>query len=293
MTAAFDRRLTPARPDLAAAHLAGRVEAARFAEPVAMTVTAPLADMRPTPDAAARLDTQLLHGERIAAYEIGDTWVWAQAATDGYVGYVPRAALAEAGAEPTHRVIAAAAHVYPIPDIKAPPLARLPGPALVAVVQTVEAKGSSNSMAGLAGGGFVPSGQLMALTERAPDWVAVAEEMTGTPYLWGGRSRDGLDCSSLLQLALAAAGQAFPRDSDMQAAAVTPLAPGTPLARGDLVFWRGHVGVMLDGEMLLHANAWHMAVAAEPLAEATRRITAAGDGAITATCRLDLAAPLR
>ncbi|MEL6208473.1 MAG: NlpC/P60 family protein, partial [Pseudomonadota bacterium] len=194
------------------------VEAARFAEPVAMTVIAPIADLRPTPDEDARLDTQLLHGEGVAAYEIGAHWAWVQAATDGYVGYVPCAALGPATAPPTHRVSAAAAHVYPVADIKAPPVARLPGAARLAVTDTVAAKGSSNAMAMLAGGGFVPRGQIMPLETLAPDWVAEAEAMLGAPYLWGGRSRDGLDCSALLQLALAAAGHAFPRDSDMQLA---------------------------------------------------------------------------
>lgn len=285
---AFDRRLTPARPDLAAARLRGQVRAARFAEPIAMTVTAPVADMRPAPDPAARLDTQLLHGEAVAAYEIGDDWVWAQAETDGYVGYLPRAALTLGATAPSHRVIAAAAHIYAEPDIKAAVLARLPGSALLAVAEQVGGRGTSNTMARLATGGYVPSGQIRPIDSPAADWVAVAEGMMGVPYLWGGRSGDGLDCSSLLQLALAAAGHAFPRDSDMQAAAAPVLSADTPLRRGDLVFWRGHVGVMLDAQTLLHANAFAMQVAAEPLAAAAPRIAAAGDGPITQHARLAL-----
>ncbi|MEO0819196.1 MAG: NlpC/P60 family protein [Pseudomonadota bacterium] len=276
-----DRRTTPARGDLAAAHLRGRVEAERFADPVAMTVAAPLADMRPRPEPAARLDTQLLAGERVAAYEIGADWVWAQAETDGYVGYVPRAALAEPGARATHRVATRAAQIYAEPDIKAPVLARLPAPAGVAVAA------KEDRFAVLAGGGYMPLAQLAALTAPAGDWVAEAAGYLGAPYLWGGRSADGLDCSALVQLSLAAAGHAAPRDSDMQEAALgRALPPEADLLRGDLVFWRGHVGVMEDAETLLHANAFHMSVAREPLKAAQIRILEAGDGEITALRRL-------
>lgn len=286
---AFDRRLTPARPDLAAAHLRGRVEAGRFAEAVAMAVTAPLADMRPAPDEGASLDTQLLHGERVAVYEIARDWAWGQAETDGYVGYLPRSALGPAGPAPTHRVAARAAQVYPEPALKRPATTRLPWPARVAVAGAVRAANTSAPFARLAdGSGYVPLPLLAPLDAPAPDWVALCEGLAGTPYLWGGRSGDGLDCSSLIQLALDVAGRPFPRDSDLQAEArAEALAPDAPLSRGDLVFWRGHVGVMLDAERLCHANAFHMAVAVEPLPDAMTRIEAAGEGTPTARRRLD------
>ncbi|MEM6487941.1 MAG: C40 family peptidase [Pseudomonadota bacterium] len=287
MTAvAFDRRLTPARPDLAAEHLRGTVDAPRYAAPTALAVIAPLADMHPAPGVDGPPDTQLVLGERVAAYEIGEAWVWAQAAADGYVGYLARSALGQPGPEPTHAVAASHAHVYAEPAVRRSPVARLPWPARVTMADTVPATGASRPWARLAGGGFVPLGQLAPLDGTAPDWVAVAEARLGTPYRWGGSSGDGIDCSALIQRALAAAGIAFPRDSDQQRDHGPLLAPDTPPRRGDLVFWPGHLGVMLDATRLLHANAFHMAVAAEPLVEAAARIAAVEGSAILGLRRL-------
>ena len=113
------------------------------------------------------------------------------------------------------------------------------------------------------------------------DAAGVALRFLGAPYLWGGRESLGLDCSGLVQQALAACGKACPRDTDMQAGIGVAVAPGD-LARGDLVFWKGHVGMMLDAERMVHANGHHMATVVEPLAEAIARIEAAGYGPPTA-----------
>lgn len=283
-----DPRLTLARPELAAVALQGTVQATRYAMPVAMRVIAPTAPLMRRPADAGGLDSELLTGERFDVLDTADGWCWGQSALDGYVGHVPAAALAPDGPAPTHRVAALMAHRYPAADIKTRPEAVLSFGARLAVAGTSGARGTRAPMARLATGGYVIAHHLEPLSAPAPDWVSAARRLIGVPYLWGGRSSFGVDCSSLVQLAMQAAGLNCPRDSDMQAAGLgTTLAPGTPPRRGDLVFWRGHVGVMLDETGLLHANAHHMAVAAEPLAEAVARIEANGGGPVTRHARLD------
>lgn len=277
-----DRRLTPARPDLAARHLAGAVEAARFVDPTRCRVTAPSAPMRAVPDPAAPGDTELLHGEEVAVYEIAGPWAWGQAGLDGYVGYLPAAAVActEVPA-PTHRVATLWANLYARPVLKSPGFAALPFSARIAIAE------EQGGFARIAPETWLALGQLAPLAAPEPDWVAVAERFVGAPYLWGGRSPAGLDCSALVQLARQAAGYACPRDSDMQAELGRALAPSEALRRGDLVFWRGHVATMLDGRRIVHANGYHMATVIEPLAEAAARIEAAGGGPVNRRARLD------
>lgn len=278
-----DRRVTPARPDLAARHLAGTIAAARFADPMPHRVLAPSAPMRATPDPAAAWDTELLHGEEMAVYEIAGPWAWGQAALDGYVGYVPAAALdAAAGKVPTHRVRTLWTNVYDRPVLKSAPVAALPFASRVAVAETRDRFARIVQ-------GWVPASHLAPLGRPEPDWVAIAERFVGVPYLWGGRSPMGIDCSGLLQLARQAAGHQCPRDSDMQAGIGRALGAHDVLQRGDLVFWRGHVAVMLYGTHIVHANGHHMSTVVEPLAEAASRIEAQGGGPITRRARLDAA----
>jgi cell wall-associated NlpC family hydrolase len=286
-----DRRLTPARPDLAARHLAGAVEATRFADPTRCRVTACSAPMRAAPDPSAPFDTELLHGEEVAVYEITGPWAWGQAVLDGYVGYLPAPSVAcpsLSGGEtppPTHRVATLWANLYARPALKSPPFAALPFAARVAVAE------ERDGFAQVAPETWAAVRQLAPVAVPEPDWVAVAERFVGTPYLWGGRSPAGLDCSALVQLARQSAGHACPRDSDMQAALGRPLADGEELRRGDLVFWRGHVAVMLDAHRIVHANGHHMATVVEPLAEAVARIERTGGGPLTRCARLDEPAP--
>jgi hypothetical protein len=280
----FDGRLTPARPDLAARHLAGLVEAARFADPAPCRVTATAAPMRATPDPSAPFDTELLHGEEIAVYEIAGPWAWGQSVMDGYVGYVPAASVACTQApQPTHRVATLWANLYARPALKSPPFAALPFAARVAISDEREGFGR------IAPETWLCLRHVMPLGLPAPDWVAVAERFLGAPYLWGGRTPVGLDCSALVQLARQAAGFACPRDSDMQATIGRELGADDTLLRGDLVFWRGHVAVMLDPVRIVHANGHHMATVIEPLDAAAARIEASGGGPITRRTRLDAA----
>ena len=279
-SSAFDRRLTPARPDLAAAHLRGAIEATRFVEGVAKRIVAPSAPLQRAPDASVSLDTEALHGEEAVVYEEGAEWAWVQLTRDGYVGYLPSSALGS-GLAPTHRVAAVRTHAYPGPSIKAPPRFALPLGALVAIMRF------EGDFAVAADGAHYFARHLAPIDSVEPDFVAVAEKFLEAPYLWGGRTWEGLDCSGLTQTALTAAGRPCPRDTDMiEAALGAPLAAEAPLERGDLVFWKGHVGIMRDAATLIHANGFHMKVVSEPLVEARARIAEKGGGAVTSISAL-------
>lgn len=274
MAADLDPRLNAFRPDLADVQLKGTITAERFVEASPGQISWALVPMRGRPSATAALDNEVHFGERVAVFDVTDGWAWVQLVRDRYVGYVPAAAVSQDVLEPSHRVSALGTFVYPTADIKAPPIMTVPLGAELTIV------GSDDRFARLIKGGHVVVRHISPIGRAVRDFVAVAERFIGVPYLWGGRSRIGIDCSGLLQVALEAAGHACPRDSDMQQAALGTdvLIPEDHegLERGDLVFWKGHAGVMVDGAMLLHANAHHMAVAVEPLSVAVDRIAKAG-----------------
>jgi cell wall-associated NlpC family hydrolase len=270
---AFDPRVTPARADLAAKHLEGKVTAARYVEGRVYDAIEPQTPLRREPRPDASLDTEALKGERVTIYDAnGEGWAWGQLAADGYVGWLPENALALPGPAPTHKVTALRTLVFPGPSIKLPPLEALPFGARLAIARI------EDRMAVMQSGGHVPAAHLAPLDENESDFVAVAERFLGTPYLWGGKTALGLDCSGLVQVALTACGVSCPRDSDMQEEALGTAVTADPstLKRGDLVFWKGHVAIVRDRGSLLHANAFHMAVAIEPMAEAVVRVRNAG-----------------
>jgi cell wall-associated NlpC family hydrolase len=281
---AFDPRVTPARKDLAAKHLEGHVEAERFVEGVVREVIEAQAPLRRTRDLDAPLDTEALRGERVTIYEEdGEGWCWGQLCSDGYVGWLPARALGRAGRDPTHWVAALRTLAFPGPSIKQAPLMSLSFGSRVAVMRR------EPGFAVLHSGECIPAQHLAEIGTVEPDFVAVAERFVGAPYLWGGKTSLGIDCSGLVQVAVTAAGIACPRDSDMQeralGASIAQSADACDFQRGDLIFWKGHVAIVRDGETLVHANAYHMAVAIEPIAEAIRRIAAAGS-AVTSVRRL-------
>ena len=267
----LDPRLNAYRPDLAAAELRGKVEAAHFVEPVLHQVVHGQAPVRRGPRHDAPLDTEALFGERVKVFEIdGEGWAWGQLATDNYVGYLPAAALVKAGPEPTHKVAALRTHAFPGPDIKLPPFVALPFGARVPV--TKEERGFAVTVAGR----YLPPSHLAPIDGKERDFVAVAERFAGTPYLWGGKTSLGIDCSGLVQVSLQAAGVDCPRDTYMQEAHFTNDVALTDLKRGDLIFWKGHVAIARDAQSIIHANAHHMMVAIEPTAAAVERIKKAG-----------------
>ncbi len=267
----LDPRLHAYRPDLADTRLQERVQAPNYAAGTLAQIIDPIASLRREPRFDATLDTESLLGETVTLFEEYEGWAWVQLARDGYVGYMPSEGLTPRIVAPTHRIAALRTYIYPEPDGKTPPLALLRLNALVT------AAGVEGKFIALAGGGYVFAGHTAPVGEAHRDFVAVAEAFLGAPYLWGGRTSVGLDCSGLVQLAVEAAGHQAPRDADMQAAELGHvLDPDAPLRRGDLVFWEGHVGIMTSGTAFLHANAFHMAVEREPFAEAKRRIQEAG-----------------
>lgn len=271
MTASYDRRITAARPDLAAAHLKGVIAAERYREGRVKQVTQSFVGLRSGAGDEAMLETQLLFGELFTVYELKNGWVWGQAALDSHVGYAPADAFGEPGEPPTHRVTTGATPLLMAPDVKQPSRTILPMNAKLHVAE------DAGRFSRLAGGFYVFSAHIAPLQTHAPDWVAVTDVFVGAPYLWGGKTYAGMDCSGLIQTALEAAGILAPRDTDlMENALGLPIALDAPLGRGDLIFWKGHMGAMLDEARLIHASAYAMQVVIEDFAAARVRIQADG-----------------
>ena len=270
----LDRRLNAFRPDLADMRLRERVEAERFVEGVSARIAVPVADMFSEPAEGTGLSTQLLLGDEVLIFERSNGFAWVQAVRDSYVGYVALSSLGEALPAPTHMVSAPRTFIYPGPDLKRPRRESLSLGSSVRVVDFVENRGTR--YATLGGGAFIVASHLAPVGEKAADYVSVAETLLFTPYLWGGSSAFGIDCSGLVQLSMRRVGRDAPRDSDMQAGSLgDAFEPGQDLSglqRGDLVFWKGHIGIMTDAENLLHANGHTMMVSREPIHDAVERI---------------------
>ena len=273
--AGYDPRVTPARPDLAAKYLEGKVDPARFVEGALCEIIAPQAPVRRAPSHDASLETEALKGERVTVYEDnGEGWCWGQLGADGYVGWLPSAVLAAPGPAPTDKVAVLRTLAFPGPSIKLPPVEALSLGCTLAVAKR------EGDFAITAAGLYLPARHLAPLGTVEKDFVAVAERFVGVPYLWGGKTSFGLDCSGLVQVALTASGIGCPRDSDMQknglGSVVMPAGDYSNLQRGDLLFWPGHVAIARDARTIIHANGFHMATAIEPIAEAVERIAASG-----------------
>jgi cell wall-associated NlpC family hydrolase len=280
----YDTRLTPARPDLAAEHLRDMVQADAYAPGKRMQVTRPFVDVKRAPDDNAATDTQALFGETLIVYEQKNGWCWGQLDRDRYVGYIDETALSDKTQKPNHRVRVRHTMVYAEPNMKSPPVDVLPFSAEVHVVSA----GAEFSQ--IQDGGHVFSRHLAPTTRPLNDFVGLAEMFLHTPYLWGGKTDMGLDCSGLVQVTLNAIGIPAPRDADMMEAAL-----GRPadiddrmrgLRRGDLIFWRGHVAITLSETHILHATAHSMTVMTEPLQTARDRIRSKNFSEVTAVRRV-------
>ena len=265
-----DARTTPYKPDLAASHLKDVVHAKNYGDAVRHQVMMPVIPLHKTPANASMMDTQLLLGAEFDIYDIHNGWAWGQEVQPdgkGYVGYVPNMALARGAAEPTHRISAIRAPVFIKPDLKTAIRTTLPLNAKLSV------DGQDGDYLRIPDMGYVHVNHIATIAEAKGDFVSIAELHLGLPYVWGGISPDGVDCSGLVQTSLRAVGSDALRDTDMQEGSLgATIDKSTELMRGDLVFWNGHVGIMRDATTLLHANAHHMLVASEPLVEAIARI---------------------
>jgi cell wall-associated NlpC family hydrolase len=277
----LDQRLHAFHPDFADIRLLGRIQARRFVEGQRMQVTEPLVTVHKAPRSDAMQLTQALMGETVMLFANEEGWAFVQLEGDGYVGYVAANALSTDMAAPTHRVAVPSTFLYPEPNLKSRPAIAVTMNALLTVV------GGDEKFAKLSNGSFIYLQHLKGAGQGEPDFVAVAELFRNVPYYWGGKSVHGLDCSGLVQISLEASGTRCLRDSDMQEEMLgSKLLENSldHLKRGDLVFWNGHVGIMIDADMLLHANGHHMMVVAEPLRDAVDRI-ARSNGQITSIRR--------
>lgn len=280
----YDRRRTPAREDIAALHLKGFVPARHYVEGRSMRVIDEAIALRARPVSDCSIDTQVLHGEEVIVYDIEEGWAWGQLVSDGYVGYLSADSLHGTPITPTHHVHVPRSFLYAAPDMKAPPVGALPMGA------KVEMRAMRGDFLQVTSGLFLWAAHVAPLDQKRKDYMATAESFIDMPYLWGGKTCLGLDCSGLVQISLQAAGIAAPRDTDMMLAELGEVLPdGVPLRRGDLVFWKGHVGLLQDPHRLLHANGHHMQVVSEPFAEARQRIAEKSYGDILAIKRLSRA----
>lgn len=285
----FDPRTTAHRGDLADIALAGKMFAPHYAEPMPMRCSAPKAMIRSQSGKDHEAISELLHGEDFHVLDIAGDWAWGYCGHDGYVGYVPVHALQhrKKTPDPTHLVSARAALIFIEPDFKSGVMKRLPMGARIACGEASECGSYLKT-----GKGFVHVRHVQAIGTKvvfdgSNGTAALAEQLVGAPYLWGGRSGDGLDCSGLIQMILMLTGTDAPRDSDQQLAALgEEIGEGEELRRGDLVFFPSHVGLMVDKERIIHASSHRMQVAIEPLAEVTARYAADNDQPVLARKRL-------
>lgn len=272
----MDRRLTPFSGRVALLSLRGKIAADAFTQGEPASLAQPLADLLAAPDGAR--DRQLLMGEALTVIDRRDGHAFVQAGKDGYCGWLAESALGPAR-DPTHWVAAPASHLYTGPKVQAPEIAALTMGARLVVTGTDGAFAQTDA-------GYVPLVHLRQIGDWAPDPVTMAEAFLGTPYLWGGNSHAGIDCSGLVQAALQACGLPCPGDSDLQQALGRDLPEAEPLQRGDLLFWKGHVAMVVDGTRLIHANGHSMSVAYEGIDACINRILQHDGTAVKARRRL-------
>lgn len=275
MSETLDKRLHAYRDDLADASLEGQVSAAKFVTPKLYQIRSAIAPLKRAPRFDAPLDTQALFGQIAKVFEMNEGWAWGQLGRDRYVGYLPTDSLSDYSGPSTHIVSALSTFAYSTPDIKTPPLTTLYLNSELHIVDEVDKFVKTTDDWFIYAAHVCPIETADDLGD-AEDFVSVAERFVETPYLWGGCSAHGIDCSALVQQSLLAAGFVVLRDSDMQEQQLGDYLPDlsdlSQLKRGDLVFWKGHVGIMIDPDHIVHSNGYHMKTHIEPVREAIKRI---------------------
>jgi len=268
----LDKRLHAYRDDLADAALEGKVEAACFVSPKCHVVQAHFADIQQASEDNAGLDTQFVHGTLVNVFDVDGDWAWVQSTIDGYVGYTKRACLSAEILAPTHCVIAPRTFLYPEPDLKSARSGYLSMGSSICISDYAETRGTQYAI--LDNGAVIIADHIAPIDAFEADYVSVAERLLHTPYLWGGTTGFGIDCSGIVQLSLSLVGQNVLRDTDMQEAKLGEVldCAAADLQRGDLVFWKGHVAIVSGPNTIIHANGRSMNVAVEPLDEAIERI---------------------
>ena len=261
----FDTRITPIRRDLASTAYKAIVKRKKY-------VTAKLATVKSafTPlysNKGSKLSTQLLYGEECDVFETKNGWSWIQSRRDNYVGYTPTINLTRKIYKPNSKVISLRTVIYTKPDIKSVTKGYL---SFNSLVEVIKIKGKYSLIKNL---GWCPSLDLVKIKSSKFNHIDLSKQYLDTPYLWGGRDSMGIDCSGLIQNLHQINNRPFPRDTDMQEIFVTnEVKYEKDLKAGDLVFWKGHVAMMIDNSNIIHANAFHMKTAIEPLSTAKKRI---------------------